>query len=401
MTSSSTRDPADRRLILLTAVLFLSYLCIAMPLPIVPVFVTAQLGYDNVWAGLGVGIAFVATISSRGITGSFTDRRGAKLALRRGLMFYIAGALVGLVAGLMAAMPLAAYGLLLGGRLLIGLGESLVTVSVVSWGIGMVGTARSSRVLALMGAAMYGALAVGGPIGVILLDTLGFAAAMAISAVLPALGLLITWRMPGVPAHPDAERPSFFSVIGRIWWHGAIVGLQGIGFAAIGAFFVLYFRDQHWAYAGLGLTAFGGGFVLVRIFFGHMPDRFGGVPVAIVSLGVETVGQILIWTAPQPGFAFAGAFLTGLGCSMVFPAMGREVMRLVEPHLRGTALGGFAAFQDIAYALTGPVAGLVADRAGYGSVYLIGAIAAALGFAMANYLYRAGKAAARGGPTPN
>lgn len=401
MTSSSTRDPADRRLILLTAVLFLSYLCIAMPLPIVPVFVTAQLGYDNVWAGLGVGIAFVATISSRGITGSFTDRRGAKLALRRGLMFYIAGALVGLVAGLMAAMPLAAYGLLLGGRLLIGLGESLVTVSVVSWGIGMVGTARSSRVLALMGAAMYGALAVGGPIGVILLDTLGFAAAMAISAVLPALSLLITWRMPGVPAHPDAERPSFFSVIGRIWWHGAIVGLQGIGFAAIGAFFVLYFRDQHWAYAGLGLTAFGGGFVLVRIFFGHMPDRFGGVPVAIVSLGVETVGQILIWTAPQPGFAFAGAFLTGLGCSMVFPAMGREVMRLVEPHLRGTALGGFAAFQDIAYALTGPVAGLVADRAGYGSVYLIGAIAAALGFAMANYLYRAGKAAARGGPTPN
>lgn len=401
MTSSSTRDPADRRLILLTAVLFLSYLCIAMPLPIVPVFVTAQLGYDNVWAGLGVGIAFVATISSRGITGSFTDRRGAKLALRRGLMFYIAGALVGLVAGLMAATPLAAYGLLLGGRLLIGLGESLVTVSVVSWGIGMVGTARSSRVLALMGAAMYGALAVGGPIGVILLDTLGFAAAMAISAVLPGIGLLVTWRMPGVPAHPDAERPSFFSVIGRIWWHGAIVGLQGIGFAAIGAFFVLYFRDQHWAYAGLGLTAFGGGFVLVRIFFGHMPDRFGGVPVAIVSLGVETVGQTLIWTAPQPGFAFAGAFLTGLGCSMVFPAMGREVMRLVEPHLRGTALGGFAAFQDIAYALTGPVAGLVADRAGYGSVYLIGAIAAALGFAMANYLHRAGKAGARGGPTPN
>lgn len=400
MTSSPTSDPADRRLILLTAVLFISYLCIAMPLPIVPVFVTAQLGYSNVWAGLGVGVAFAATISSRGITGSFTDRRGAKLALRRGLLFYIVGALVALVAGLTAATPLAAYGLLLGGRLLIGIGESLVTVSVVSWGVGMVGPARSSRVLALMGAAMYGALAVGGPIGVILLDRLGFAAAMAISAVLPAIGLLVTWRMPGVPAHPDAERPSFLTVVGRIWWHGSIVGLQGIGFAAIGAFFVLYFRDQHWAYAGLGLTAFGGGFVLVRIFFGHMPDRFGGVPVAIVSLGIETIGQILIWTAPHQGFALAGAFLTGLGCSMVFPAMGREVMRLVEPHLRGTALGGFAAFQDIAYGLTGPIAGLVADRAGYGSVYLIGAIGAVLGLLMAVSLHRAGKAGS-GGPDPD
>ena len=391
MTSASTRDPSNRRLLLLTAVLFLSYLCIAMPLPIVPVFVTAQLGYSTVWAGLGVGGACVATIASRGVTGSFTDRRGAKLAMRRGLMFYIVGATVALGAGLMPATPLAAYGLLLAGRLLIGIGESLVTVSVVSWGVGIVGPARSSRVLALMGAAMYGALAVGGPIGVILLDRLGFAAAMAISAVLPAIALVVTWRMPAVPAHPDARRPSFISVIGRIWRHGAIVGLQGVGFAAIGAFFVLYFRDQHWSYAGLGLTAFGGGFVLVRILFGHLPDRFGGVPVAIVSLAVETVGQILLWTAPHPGFALAGAFLTGLGCSMVFPAMGREVMRLVEPHLRGTALGGFAAFQDIAYGLTGPVAGLVADRAGYGSVYLIGAIGAVLGLAMAISLHRAGQ----------
>ncbi|RDV03201.1 MFS transporter [Undibacter mobilis] len=393
MTSLKTRDPADSRLLLLTAVLFLSYLCIAMPLPIVPVFVTTQLGYSNVWAGLGVGIAFVATIASRGITGTFTDRRGAKLALRRGLLFYIAGALVALGAGLFSNMPLAAYGALLSGRLLIGIGESLVTVSVVSWGVGIVGPARSSRVLALMGAAMYGALAVGGPIGVIMLDKLGFAAAMAISAVLPAISLLVIWRIPGVAAHPDADRPSFVSVIGRIWWHGSIVGLQGIGFAAIGAFFVLYFRDQHWTYAGLGLTAFGGGFVLVRILFGHLPDRFGGVPVAIVSLGVETIGQVLIWTAPHPAFALAGAFLTGLGCSMVFPAMGREVIRLVDPHLRSTALGGFAAFQDIAYGLTGPIAGLVADRAGYGSVYLIGAIGAALGFVMANVLYRDSRAA--------
>ncbi len=392
MTSSINRGPADRRLLLLTAVLFLCYLCIAIPLPIVPVFVTTTLGYDNVWAGLGVGIAFFATIASRGLSGTFSDKRGAKLALSRGLAFYAIGALTCLGAGLVTAVPLAAYAMLLAGRLLIGLGESLVTVSVLAWGVGMVGPARSSRVLALIGAAMYGALAVGGPIGVMLLDHLGFAAAMAVSVLLPLIGLLIIWRMPGVPAHPDAERPSFLSVIGRIWWHGAIVGLQGVGFAAIGAFFVLYFRDQHWAYAGLGLTAFGTGFVLVRIFFGHMPDRVGGLPVAIVSIGIETVGQLLIWSAPHPAIALAGAFLTGLGCSMVFPAMGREVIRLIEPHLRGTALSGFAAFQDIAYGLTGPLAGLVADRAGYGSVFLIGAAAAACGFLMANYLRHAQRA---------
>jgi MFS family permease len=388
MAIQSTRDPAQGRLLLLTAVLFISYLCVAMPLPIVPVFVTEQLGLGNVWAGLGVGIAFFATIVTRGYAGTLSDRRGAKLAVGRGLALYMAGALTSLLAGLLSATPLTAFLVLLAGRLLLGLGESLVGVGIVAWGVDIVGPARSSRVLALIGAAIYGALAVGGPIGLALLERFGFAGAMAVSALLPGFGLLAIWRMAGLAAHPHAKRPPFWSVIGKIGWHGSIVGLQGIGFAAIGAFFVLYFLDRHWSYAGLGLTAFGSGFVLVRLLLGHLPDRVGGLPVAIGSLAVEAVGQALIWSAPNPMVALAGAFLTGLGCSMVFPAMGREVVHLVEPHLRGTALGGFAAFQDLAYALTGPLAGLLADRAGYGSVFLIGAAAATTGLLIALYLWR-------------
>lgn len=49
MAFQSTRDPAQARLLLLTAVLFISYLCVAMPLPIVPVYVTEQLELSNVW----------------------------------------------------------------------------------------------------------------------------------------------------------------------------------------------------------------------------------------------------------------------------------------------------------------------------------------------------------------
>jgi predicted MFS family arabinose efflux permease len=116
----------------------------------------------------------------------------------------------------------------------------------------------------------------------------------------------------------------------------------------------------------------------------------------MASLGTEALGQWLIWSAATPGAALAGAFLTGLGCSLVFPAMGREVVRLVAPNLRGTALGAFAAFQDIAYGCTGPLAGLVADRAGYGGVFMVGGAAALGGLALAFGLRRAqaGRAAA-------
>jgi MFS family permease len=383
------RDPAQGRLLVLTGILFISYLCVAMALPVVPLLVTGPLGFGNAWAGLAVGSAFFSTIVSRGLAGGFSDKRGGKPAVRRGLIFYIAGALASLVAGLMTDGPVSAYEVLIVGRLLIGVGESLVAVGVIAWGIGIVGPARSGKVMALVGAAIYGALAVGGPVGLLVMDWLGFAGTMAVSAVLPCLGLLAIWRIPGIEPKPAAERPSFMSVIRKIWLHGTIVGLQGVGFAAIGAFFVLYVINRGWDHAGLGLTAFGGGFVLVRLLFGGLPDRIGGMPVAIGSLVVEAAGQALIWSADGPAFAFLGAFLTGLGCSMVFPAMGREVVRLVEPQSRGTALGGFSAFQDLAYGLTGPLTGFLADRAGYQSVFLVGAIAAVAGLLIAVSLGRA------------
>jgi len=394
MVSPSTRDTAQSRLLILTGIDFVAYLCVALPLPIIPVFVTGHLGLGNAFAGLAVGVSFFATIASRGYAGAFSDRRGAKPAVARGLVLYVAGTLIGALAGLLTATPWLGYAVLLAGRLLLGLGESLVGVSVVAWGVGIVGPRRSSRVLALVGAAMYGALAIGGPVGLVLLDRFGFAGAMAVSAALPALALLSIVPMAGIAAHPEAVRQSFWRIVGRIWRHGSVVGLQGIGFAAIGAFFVLDFLDHHWAHAGLGLSAFGGGFVLVRLVFGHLPDRVGGVPVAIASLAVEAAGQALIWYAPDPALALAGAFLTGTGCSMIYPAMGREVVHIVEPHLRATALGGFSAFQDMSYGLTGPLAGLLADRAGYGSVFLIGAVAAAAGLALALSLRRAQVAAA-------
>lgn len=388
MALPSMRDPAQNRLLLLVAVLFIAYVCVAIPLPVVPVYVTGSLGFSNAWAGLSVGIAFFATVVTRGYAGVISDRRGAKRVTIYGLFFYTAGALITALAGLFTATPLTAFLVLLAGRLLLGLGESLAGVGIIAWGIGVMGLTRSSVVLALIGAAIYGALAVGGPLGVALFDRFGFAGTMLISALLPLVGLLMIWRAESIPAHPDVQRPSFWSVMGRIGWHGTIIGLQGIGFAAIGAFFVLYFLDRHWSHAGLGLTAFGVGFVLVRLLFGRLPDRVGGLPVAIGSLAIEAVGQIMIWSAASPTVALAGAFLTGLGCSMVFPAMGREVVHLVAPNLRGTALGGFTAFQDLAYGLTGPLVGLLADRAGYGSIFLVGAVAAMIGLMIAIFLGR-------------
>ena len=384
---SSVTSPAFRadrdlhRVVWLTLALFLSYLCVAMSLPVMSVFVTTRLGFGNALAGLAVGITFASTIVTRGMAGRMADHRGNKYCMVRGLWVY---ALAGLLCGA-ASWPglpaLAAYGVLIGGRLLLGVGESLVTVGVMAWCFGIMGPQRSGQVFALVGMGLYGAFAVGSPIGIALFERLGFAGVMGACALVPLIGLAMAAPIAAVALHVG-ERQPFWRIIGRIWEPGVALGLAGVGSAAIGAFMPLLFLFRGWSNIGLGLTCFGGAFVLVRILFGHMPDRIGSIPVALVSTAVEAVGQYLLWTAFSPAMALAGAFLTGLGCSLMFPAMGMEVVRRIPPHLRGTAAGGLAAFQDLAFGITGPATGLLADRFGYAVVFLIGGLAASLGFAM-------------------
>ena len=89
-----------------------------------------------------------------------------------------------------------------------------------------------------------------------------------------------------------------------------------------------------------------------------------------------------MWAAPHEIVALAGALVTGLGCALVYPALGVEALKRVPPANRGSAMGAFSAFLDIAYGLAGPTAGLIAGHFGYAAVYLLGAACALLGAAL-------------------
>ena len=363
------------------AALFCGYLAVGLPLPVLPLFIHDKLGFSTLVVGLVIGVQFLATVLTRGYAGRATDSHGGKRSALQGAVVCALAGLLYLIAAEPRLPPAASLAIVVIARLAAGFGEGQLVTGCVSWSIASVGPQRAGMSMSWTGIAMFAALAIGAPVGMALYQAFGLEVAMSACIVAPMIAVLIAQRATSYDS-PGGQRLPFYLVVGQIWREGLGLMLQGVGLSGLTAFASLYFAAQAWGHAGLVMTAFGIGFIFVRAVLGNLPDKIGGYRVALWSLIVEALGQVTVWGAPHEIIALAGALVTGLGCALVYPALGVEALKRVVPANRGSAMGAFSAFLDIAYGLAGPAAGLIAGRFGYAAVYLLGGACALLGAAL-------------------
>ncbi|WP_426958104.1 MFS transporter [Muricoccus radiodurans] len=369
----SSENPSAWRLLPLSAIIFTGFISIALPLPVLSLHVHDGLGFSLVTAGWVVGLQSLGTILTRPVAGALTDRHGAKRAVLMGLPLAAVSGLVYL-ASTWVADPWLSLAVLLVGRLIMGPAESLFLIGAMSWGIARLGPRRTGVVMTWQGIAMFVALGVGAPVGLWVMGRFGFPGVAIAAILLPLIGLLVAVGLKAVAPAGGGKRASFLSVLGIVWRYGAVLCAGIAPQAMLGSFVALYFAARGWEGAGLALTGFGIGFILVRLFFSHLPDRVGGRLVAGVSLAVEAVGQALLLVAPTSLVALMGATLTGAGFSLIYPAMGVEAVRRVPESSRGLAIGSFSAFVDLAVGLSAPLAGLLVLIGGHGAVFAAGGL---------------------------
>ncbi|MBC2678803.1 MFS transporter [Pseudomonas baltica] len=366
---------------------FIGYLSIGIPLAVLPGFVHSDLGYGAVIAGLVISVQYLATLLSRPQASKIIDNLGSKKAVIYGLVGCGISGLFMLLAGWLQSWPALSLTSLLVGRVLLGSAESLVGSGSIGWGIGRVGAANTAKVISWNGIASYGALAIGAPLGVLMVKHLGLWSMGASIIVLAGVGIALAWNKLPAPV-VAGERLPFLHVLGRVLPHGTGLALGGIGFGTIATFITLYYASNAWDNAALCLSLFGASFILARLLFGNLINRIGGFRVAIVCLSVETLGLLLLWLAPSQELAMAGAALTGFGFSLVFPALGVEAVNLVPASSRGAAVGAYSLFIDMSLGITGPVAGAIAAGYGFSAIFLFAAVAACAGLGLTFYLYR-------------
>jgi MFS family permease len=193
------------------------------------------------------------------------------------------------------------------------------------------------------------------------------------AAIAPLFGIGAALLVRRVQPTGGARIP-FYRVASLIWLPGAGLSLASLGFGAIAAFATLLFDEEAWAHSALAMTAFGAAFVLARLLFGSLPDRFGGARIAVVSAAVATVGQLVLWFASSSMMAVAAAALTGFGFSLAFPSFGVEAIRRVPPQNRGVALGAYTACFDLTMGVGVPLLGALVGSVGYRAAFAVGAV---------------------------
>lgn len=361
----------------------LGLLAVGATLPVIPRFVSEELDGSDLEVATVTGAFALTGIVCRPLAGAAADRKGRRVTV-------IAGASLAVLAGALLFLPASIPGLMLS-RLVLGAGEGTVFTAGSAWVVDMAPEERRGRMIGFYGLAIWTGLALGPPVGELLLRAGGYNLVWAFAALAPALAALVASRLPEAVT-PGEGQPRGPIISREAAGPGATFSLGVWGFASVSAFIVLMLDERGIGHGAEVFSVFAATVVLTRIVGGGLPDRIGAARCAFGAAVVEAVGLLLLGLAQTLPVAILGAMGMGAAFSLLFPALSLLAVNRVAPERRGAAMGTFTASFDLGMLVGSAAVGAAAAVGGYSAAFFV-ASAAALTCAALTFRYASEPAA--------
>ena len=113
---------------------------------------------------------------------------------------------------------------------------------------------------------------------------------------------------------------------------------------------------------------------------GHLADRIGRKPPIVSGMLIQAAGLAVITAGISHALAagLAGAFLLGVGTSLVYPTLLAAVSDATHPDWRAAALGVYRFWRDSGYAIGALIGGITAALASLDTAVAVAAILTAI-----------------------
>lgn len=339
-----------------------------------PFYVTGPVGSDKAGAGLAFGAFAVTALVLRPYAGRLSDTVGRRPLLVGGaLLCALAMSLTPFVETLFLVVAL---------RLLLGVAEAAFFVASFAALADLAPPSRLGEALSYNSLGLYLGLAMGPPLGEVLVTTAGFSAAWWGAGALASLAAVVVLGIgeTGTP-YRDAHgaRPPLIhrkAIPPAVGFFASVVAMGGF----------LAFASLHADTVGLGSTSiplFVYGIVVVtcRLAFAKVPDRLPSLPLGAAALVAIAAGLTLTALWGTPAGMTIGTAVMAVGVAFSTPAFFSAVFARVAPSERGAASGTVTAFLDLGLG-GGPILlGLVAESAGIPGMFAVAALVAVAGSA--------------------
>lgn len=345
----------------------------AMLMPTLPRYVEGELDGSKVAVGIVVGAFGLSAAALRPLIGTLGDRYGRRV-------LFVTGAAVSAVSVLGYPL-LASIPILVGLRMLTGLGEASAFVGAATAAQDLAPDHRRAEAASYFSLAVYTGMGLGPLLGEYLARTGGFDLVCLVAGGLCATSAVIARSLPrGLGRNPAASlRPTSFLHPAAVR-PGILLSLSLLGFSGFTAFVALYLDELTGnGNAGPIFLLYAAIILVLRLLGARIPDRLGSRRTGTAAFATIAAGLVVLAAWPAVEGVYVGTAVMALGIAFSFPSLFALMMRDVPDTQRSHAIASFSFFFDLPNAVGAPLLGVVVQLTDHRVAFAVGASCAVAG----------------------